>query len=51
MVFGRLLVFFIDSDLVDRSRQKEREKKERESSISWVTWKTNKAHEQDLYHS
>ena len=33
-----------------RKREKERER-ERESSISWVTWKTNKAHAQDLYRS
>ena len=30
---------------------KRKREKERESSISWVTWKTNKAHTQDLYHS
>ena len=31
--------------------EKEEGKRERESSISWVTWKTNKAHTQDLYRS
>ena len=30
---------------------KRKREKERESSISWVTWKTNKAHTQDLYRS
>ena len=33
MVFSRLLVFFTDPDLVDRSQQKEREKK-RERAVS-----------------
>ena len=31
-----------------RKREKERKRK---SSISWVTWNTDKAHAQDLYHS
>ena len=30
---------------------KRKREKERDSSISWVMWKTNKAHTQDLYHS
>ena len=42
-----VLAFFTDWDLVDRSWWKERERE----SISWVTWKTSKAHTQDLYHS
>ena len=36
------MVFFMDRGLVDC-------KGERESSISWFTWKTNKAHAQELY--
>ena len=45
-----IVVFFIDQGLVDQSQWKERGKRrERESSISRVTWKTNKVHIQDLY--
>ena len=36
--------------MTKRKREKETEReRERESSISQVTWKTNKAHTQDLY--
>ena len=46
---------FTDQDMgtrVDEKKEKQREReRERESSISWVTWKSNKAHAQDFYHS
>ena len=32
-------------------KRKREQKRERDSSISQVMWKTNKAHAQDLYHS
>ena len=52
LVWAPLVVFFTDRGLVDRSWWKERGKRrERESSISRVTWKTNKAHAQDSYRS
>ena len=35
---------------VDKKKERKRER-ERESSISWVTWNTNIALSQDLYHS
>ena len=46
-VLGATCWSSLQTDLVDRSWWKERERE----SISWVTWKTNKAHTQDLYHS
>ena len=41
---------FTDWDLGTGVDQKKERKRERDSSISRVTWKTNKTHAQDLYH-
>ena len=48
---------FTDQDMatrVDEKKERKREREraregERESSISWVIWKPNKAHAQDLF--
>ena len=46
---GPVLWSFTDQDL--GTRVDEKKERKRESSISRVTWKTNKAHTQDSHHS
>ena len=51
MTTGKTLMVFYRLGPGGTGIKKKERKRERKSKIPWVTWKANKAHTQDLYHS
>ena len=51
MTTGKTLMVFYRLGPGGTGIKKKERKRERKSNIPWVTWKANKAHTQDLYHS